>query len=145
LYNSTAAPGSSEAYLDVLTVLTPGQSITVVLEFYSATRNFTGFEPTIIAEPLPEGTNNAGTGEGMAVNRFVNLPDGSKLIEFSSIAGRWYEIEYSSDMVTWKRSLVPVQAGANFTQWIDRGAPYTESHPSTVPSRFYRVSEILPD
>jgi len=145
LFNSTAAPGSSEAYLDVLTVLTPGQSITVVLEFYSATRNFAGFEPTIIAEPLPEGTNNAGTGEGMAVNRFVNLPDGSKLIEFSSIAGRWYEIEYSSDMVTWKRSLVPVQAGANFTQWIDRGAPYTESHPSTVPSRFYRVSEILPD
>jgi len=145
LYNSTAAPGSSEAYLDVLTVLTPGQSITVVLEFYSATRNFAGFEPTIIAEPLPEGISNAGTGEGMAVNRFVNLPDGSKLIEFSSIAGRWYEVEYSSDMVTWKRSLVPVQAGANFTQWIDRGAPYTESHPSTVPSRFYRVSEILPD
>jgi hypothetical protein len=145
LHNSTAPVGSAEAYLDVLNVLTPGQSITTVLEFHSSTRNFDSFEPTIISEPLPEDASNASSGEGMEINRFVNLADGSMLIEFSSIAGRWYEIQYSSDLVNWKRSLVPVQSGANFTQWIDRGAPYTESHPSTVTQRFYRVSEILPD
>jgi hypothetical protein len=144
LHNSTAPVGSSEAYLDVLTTLIPGQSIVVVLEFFSPTRNYAGFNPTIIAEPLPEGVNNVGTGAGLDVTRFVNLPDGSKLMEFSSVAGHWYQIEYSSDLVTWKRSLVPVQAGANFTQWIDRGPPYTDSHPSTVPQRYYRVSEILP-
>ena len=142
LHNSSAPVGSNEPYLDVLTHLAPGQSMVIVLEFFSPKRNYDGFAPTIIAEPLPAGLTNDGTGAGMEVNRFVVLDDRSVLIEFKSVAGRYYQIEYSSDLKIWKKSLVPVRAGANYTQWFDRGAPYTDSHPRTSPQRYYRVSEI---
>lgn len=143
LQNATSPAGEAQPYLDVLTRLAPGQSIVVVLEFFSVTRDFTGFNPTVIAEPLPTNITNVGTGTGTKVTRFLVLPDHSMLLEFESVAGRYYEVEYSSDCVAWKKCLVPIHAAANRTQWIDRGAPYTDAHPGTVPKRFYRVSEII--
>jgi len=143
LANSTGPAGAFEPYLDVLTRTAPGQSLVVKLEFQSPRRNFDGFNPTIVAEPLPEGLTDGGTGAGLAVTLIKPLADGSVLLEFTSQAGKFYEIQYSSDgMQTWKRCLVPIQASANRVQWIDRGSPYTDSHPNTVPSRFYRVSQI---
>lgn len=142
LYNATSPAGEAQPYLDVLTRLRPGDTIVVVLEFFSSTRNFDNFDPTIIAEPLPTDIQNDATGMGTEVTRFVRLGDGSVLMEFASIPGHTYRLEYSDDLVTWKRSLVPIRAAANYTQWIDRGAPYTETHPSTSSSRFYRVSDI---
>lgn len=142
LQNATSPAGEAQPYLDVLTRLAPGESIVVVMEFFSVSRNFDGFSPTLVAEPLPTGIQNDATGTGTQVTRFVRLPDGSMLMEFATIPGHTYQIEYTDDLTTWKRCLVPIGAAANYTQWIDRGAPYTESHPSTSSSRFYRVSDI---
>ena len=146
LHNSTSPAGAYEPYLDVLAALGSGQEITTVLEFSSPTRAFDGFAPTIVAEPLPTDVTDSGTGAGIDVTLFQPLADGSMLIEFNSTAGRFYRVEYSSNLTVWKQSLVPIQAGANRVQWIDRGPPYTDAHPSGVEQRFYRVSEIiLPD
>lgn len=143
LANSTGPAGAFEPYLDVLTRTAPGQSLTVKLEFQSPRRNFTGFNPTIIAEPLPDGLTDVGTGAGVAVTLIKPLADGSMLLEFTAQAGKFYEVQYSNDgMTTWKKCLVPIQASANRVQWIDRGSPYTDSHPNTVPSRFYRFRQI---
>ena len=64
-------------------------------------------------------------------NRFV--------IQFNSVPGRTYTIEYSDDLVTWKIAVPSIVASANVTQWYDDGPPKTLSKPGSVPSRFYRV------
>jgi hypothetical protein len=56
------------------------------------------------------------------------------------VPGRWYRIYYSSDMATWFPSATPIQAPANQVQWIDTGAPFTQTPPAG--SRFYMVTEI---
>lgn len=147
LRNASSAPGTNEPYLDVVAPLVSGQSITVVLEFHSPTRNFENFAPVIVAEPLPGGVTDVGTGAGqdIQVSQIRMLPGGAGLlIEFDSVPGATYQIEYTSNLLAgpWKKSMVPVQAGANKVQWIDRGPPYTDAHPGTVGSRFYRVSRI---
>lgn len=143
LRNSSGPAGAFEPYLDILTRLSPGQSITVILEFHSATRNFDGFNPTIIAEPLPGGIIDTGTGLGVDITLIKVLPGSAGvLLEFTSQPGAFYQVEYSSNLTTWKKCLVPIQAGANRVQWIDRGPPYTDTHPGTAGSRYYRVSRI---
>jgi hypothetical protein len=70
------------------------------------------------------------------------LPGGNVLLEFDSTPGSWYRVRYSHDMVNWFDCPVPIQAANNRMQWIDNGAPFTISPPSSVPSRFYLVNEI---
>ena len=72
------------------------------------------------------------------------LPNnGGLLLEFPSVIGQWYRISFSSnDMSHRKDSPVPIQAGGTQTQWIDNGAPLTDSPPSSVTSRFYSVFQI---
>lgn len=84
--------------------------------------------PVAAAAPAPE--------------RFVKLENGDYLLEFSSVPGRSYAIEYSSDAQSWLRASPIVVAASNRTQWIDNGQPKTPSHPSMAPTRFYRVVEL---
>ena len=78
---------------------------------------------------------------GLEIVRCVTVEDGV-LIEFLTVPGRSYEIQYSSDNVTWKVSPTRLQAGGNRVQWIDRGPPQTDSFPLEKGSRFYRVREL---
>ena len=64
------------------------------------------------------------------------------MLEWASVAGAEYMVEYSDGqdvLKTWKTAGPKVTAFANKTQWIDTGLPKTNSHPSTVGSRFYRI------
>ena len=95
------------------------------------------------AEPkVPRPLNSASSPKIGAYAAPTFQRDGNKLIEFPTEAGKWYRVRYSQDMVNWYDSPVPLQAGANRMQWIDSGPPFTQSPPSSVPSRFYIVNEI---
>jgi len=83
------------------------------------------------------------TGPIILIDRSVQLVSGRFLIEFSSTPGTRYAIQYSSDIVTWKTANPIITAPANKVQWYDDGPPKTESLPSSVGSRFYRVM-VLP-
>jgi hypothetical protein len=52
-------------------------------------------------------------------------------------------VQYSSNMITWLTAIPIVIAPANRVQWYDDGPPKTDSIPSTIGSRFYRVM-LLP-
>ena len=124
------------------TRLDPLQSVTLVLEFSSPGRG-AGFTPVYTIESVfldtperPEGGD-----QGSPILRLVSLENGDMLLEFGTVAGTRYAVEYSSDMTRWIRATPEVVAVANRTQWIDSGPPKTGSHPSEVESRYYRVVE----
>lgn len=140
LRNATGTGGA----IDYLTPLAAGESISLVLEYYSPRR---GTEPTpiITAIPvLPQAPPTA-TVAGLAVTRTERLADGGFLVEFIAEPGARYEIQYSPDSLIWLVSPVMVQAAGNRVQWIDRGPPHTDSPPANSPSRFYRVRQLEGD
>ena len=142
LYNATATTAPGIAHVDHPFPMAVNDAIAVKLSFYTSTRLFPDpFAPTLTVETLPSSALPDTNGNGVQP-RMVNLPDGNKLIEFPAEAGKWYRVRYSHDMVNWYDSPVPLQAGANRMQWIDSGPPFTQSPPSSVPSRFYIVNEI---
>ena len=52
----------------------------------------------------------------------IRLANGDFLIEFASEVGAEYAVEYSSDLIDWKRVTPTITAVANRTQWTDNAA-----------------------
>lgn len=118
-----------------------GASVTLVLEYYAPVRG-TVIDPDVAVTLVTEPESDAAAElPGFAIDRCEMLPDGL-LIEFTSVPGILYEIQYSDDATSWKVSPTLIRAAGNRTQWIDRGPPRTDSAPSSKASRFYRVAEI---
>jgi hypothetical protein len=97
---------------------------------------------------------NAEAQRGLQRAGFVQLPfmtlaeqalpgQGAFSLTWTASAGRYYQVEYSPDLVTWAFSPGFVQAtnSGAFT-WLDIGRPVTVSAPLTVPQRYYRVFQI---
>ncbi len=142
LYNATSPVGSADVYVDYPYPVALDGVVPVKLTFYTSTRTFPDpFAPVLSVETLASSQVPDTNGSGVQP-RIVMLPDGNILLEFSSVAGQWYRVRYSSDMVNWSDCPVPIQASTNRMQWIDSGAPFTNVPPSEVPSRFYTVNEI---
>ena len=79
---------------------------------------------------------------GANVTSTALLADGAFIIEFNTIIGNVYAIEYSEDLENWKRVLPLYTANVEKTQWIDNGPPKTIIHPNAVDGRFYRIVTI---
>jgi hypothetical protein len=82
-------------------------------------------------------------GVGTSVNAWM-MSDGSGrfVLEFSSVPGGLYAVEYVNDLSEsdWIQVPLRLKAGANRTQWIDSGPPATL--PVKAGKRFYRVKQI---
>ncbi|MDP7308557.1 MAG: DUF11 domain-containing protein, partial [Roseibacillus sp.] len=117
--------------------LAPGESVELVIEYFQADASG-GFEPEFEIELLDaaEVTTSA---EGIDLNRIALLPNRDTLLEFTSIVGDTYTIQFSENGEDWIDVVPDVIAGANVTQWVDNGPPKTASHPRTTENRFYRV------
>lgn len=131
---------SAEAGSDTFTVNTPiaaGGVLEIVIEYFSPTR--TAFSPVLNLIAGPPVTPPTLTG-GFSASGF-RAANGSFVVEFESVPGQLYYIQYSDDgMATWQTVLPPIDARGTRVQWIDSGPPKTASHPSTVPSRFYKIA-----
>jgi Immunoglobulin I-set domain/HYR domain len=117
--------------------LASGEVIYWTIEYYVPTRRTP--ESTLCAKPVPSSSPANQDGAPVTIDRTVRLPDGTFLIEFASVPGQVYVIQYCDDFVNWKTVIPSVTNGANRTQWIDNGPPKTDRLPSERPSRFYRV------
>jgi hypothetical protein len=144
LYNgtSTGAGGGTIAWHRPMQA---GESVALVLEYFAMPRG-TVPTPVIAASVATPGIQSAAevpaTAPPFEINRFVKQSDGSMVIEFNSEPGKHYRMQYSADSVNWKSCPVSIQAGGTKVQWIDRGPPWTECAPSSVPRRFYRVQRL---
>jgi hypothetical protein len=67
------------------------------------------------------------------------LLNGDFLIGFYTTPGRSYAVQYSTNMANWLTADPFIKAPINYVQWIDFGAPKTESLTGT---RFYRAFEL---
>ena len=123
--------------------LAPGESVDLVIEYFQADSSG-GFEAEF-SITLRDATEVATSAEGLSLNRVASLPNEDKLLEFISIVGDTYTIQFSENGKDWINVVPDVIAGANVTQWIDNGPPKTPSHPRTTKSRFYRVVPKAPD
>ena len=142
LYNASSPLGSPSIYVDYPYPVAVDGTIPVKLSFYTSTRTFPSpFAPGLTVETLPVSAVTSTNGSGV-VPRIEILANRNVLLEFPSVAGRWYRVRYSPDMTNWFDSPVPIQASNNRMQWIDSGAPFTNIPPSQASSRFYRVNEI---
>jgi hypothetical protein len=97
---------------------------------------------------------NAEVQRGMQRAGFVHLPfvvlnaqvlptQSAFQLTWNATSNRYYQVEYSPDLVTWAASPGFVQATNNGTfNWLDVGPPVTVSVPSSTSKRFYRVFQI---
>ena len=122
--------------------LAAGESIDLVVEYFQITASG-GFQPEFQIE-LVDSAGEAFSVAGIELNRVTSLPNEDKLLEFVSVVGEVYTIQYSRDGENWINVVPDVIAGANVTQWVDNGPPKTSSHPSTTGNRFYRVIRKAP-
>jgi hypothetical protein len=144
LYNASSPPGSADVFVDYPFPVAVDGPVPVELAFYTSSRAFPNpFAPVLTVEVLATSAVASTNGSGVQPG-CTKLADGTVLIEFPSVAGHWYRIRYSADLVHWFDSPVPVQAGGSRLQWIDSGAPLTNLTPAdpSVTSRYYRVNEI---
>jgi hypothetical protein len=133
-------------YIDYPFPVVKDGKVTMTLEFCTTNRRFPSkFDPILTVDPLCEGQvpNSVPYPGSIPVVRCDMLKDRTILLEFETIPCHWYRIQYSNgNLQQWYDSPVPIFATGTKTQFIDNGAPATDSHPSTKPSRFYRVREI---
>jgi MBG domain/IPT/TIG domain len=80
-------------------------------------------------------------GEGTVIGNGFPLSGGRYLLQFDSIIGRLYAIEYRNNFPSgeWVEVPLRLRATANRTQWIDAGPPATQP-PEGL--RIYRVKEL---
>jgi hypothetical protein len=70
---------------------------------------------------------------------------GAFSLTWTATAGRFYQVEYSPDLLTWGASPGFVQAtNSGPFNWLDAGPPVTVSAPPVTPQRFYRVFQLGP-
>ncbi len=136
------ADGSWVVY--VRQAMNPRSSQDIILEYFSPNRAPVEIAPQVTTEVILNPPDLSAPGDGFVIDRVLQLEGGAVLIEFPTTPGRQYQVQYSHDGTTWQASLPAIRAAANRTQWLDRGLPRTDSHPSSHASRFYRVAELAP-
>ena len=117
--------------------LDPGKAADLTIEYYVSGRQSPTSE--LCAQPVPSSTATQRNGTAVAIERVKCLADGSVLIEFPAVSGQVYHIQYCEDLLNWTTVTPSIRSDANRIQWIDYGAPKTESFPAGRLCRFYRV------
>jgi uncharacterized repeat protein (TIGR01451 family) len=119
-------------------------SVTFTLEFFVSDRRPFTNSLTAVAINAPPPSNVTGTTVQIiqyGFNDQRNPGSPRYLVQFTSIPGRTYTVQYSDDdMATWNNATPSILASATSTFWYDDGPPVTVSPPAYPnSSRFYRV------
>lgn len=120
--------------------LEAGESTVVHFEYQIGFQNFTTVRPIVEIQ----WARASGTGMEMLIDTREDTETGELELTFVTEAGRTYQLEYSSDLSNWSvwNQPIPVSEFDTTLSVIDDGHN-TDIHPSLVPSRFYRLVEII--
>jgi len=117
--------------------LIAGGAADLTIEYYVPSRQSP--DSQLCAQPVPSSSATQRNGAAVAIERVACLADGTILIEFPVVPGQAYYIQYCEDLLDWRTVTPGIRSDANRIQWIDNGAPKTESFPAGRLCRFYRV------
>ncbi len=123
-------------FIEFTNALASGATLTFTLSYYSSNR----LAPVAIGvsvEPIVATPFVVGGGEPVTIRRAFLRPDGNMGVEFDSLNGRTYAIQYSSDLSMWMQAQSLVVGNGARMIWVDAGPPDTDSPPSG--NRFYRI------
>ncbi len=137
VYNASGVT-NGQPYVEYDQTVATGGSVSFLLQYYVATRQSftsTNFLVTAVAAATPA----SATGTVLQLDRAAFMSEGQLTIEFASVPGHTYVVQYSGDMETWLTAAPPIVAKNTKTQWIDAGPPSTESPPAGLSQRFYRI------
>jgi hypothetical protein len=138
LWNATGTTNGT-SYVESQNAVPPGSHVDFVLEYYVPSRLQPNPTLTAVLVPPPQGGGITVSGFQQHIDRIIVLPNRNIMVEFSTITNRLYYIQYTSDMLVWKTAVPAVRGNGTKIQWIDAGPPKTDSPPSAVPSRSYRL------
>jgi hypothetical protein len=142
--NQTGTSADGRPMIEMQTAFPDGASLTLNIVYvctgaYRADQDPPAIELQYILPewmpPLP--------GAGAVIGEAYELADGRLLLQFNSVPGRLYAVEYCTHFPDGDWVAVPMRlrATANRTQWIDAGPPATQpSAPGQI--RAYRVKEV---
>jgi hypothetical protein len=142
--NQTGTSPDGRPMIEMQTAFTNGAVLTLNIVYVcTGAYRADAYPPAIeLQYILPEWTPPL-PGEGTVLGDGYPLPDGRYVIQFDSVPGRLYAVEYRIDFPggEWVEVPLRLRATANRTQWIDAGPPATQ--PSALGQiRAYRVKEV---
>jgi hypothetical protein len=122
-------------YIKFSNVLAPNQTIALTLAYYDSARTApvgvsVRAELFTVAPPPPS------VGDELAIRRAYMRPDDRFAVEFDTLAGRTYVVQYSDDLQSWKQAQPVVLGTGGRLIWVDSGPPRTESLST---ARHYRL------
>ena len=135
VYYKSGSTTNGTPYVQYNFPLAPGATVDFTIEYYQASRQGIPI-PTYVAQDTTPVTLTVTNGVGIMITNYVAS---SGLIGFYATPGRSYAVQYSTNMINWQTADPFIIAQANYVQWIDYGAPKTESLTGT---RFYRALEL---
>lgn len=135
VYGGSGTTGAGVPFVQFDTPVAPGQSVQFQLEYFVPNRAMPA--PTFTLTPGTPLTLPNPVGAPFTVDKMQVVQPGRILLEFPSVPGNLYAVEYSDDLVLWKRAGSAFAAGGNRVQWIDYGPPKTATVPTSA--RFYRI------
>jgi hypothetical protein len=94
--------------------------------------------PTYVPQDATAVNLTVTNGVGIMITNNM-LSNGGFMIGFYATPGHSYAVQFTTNMVNWLTADPFIVAPANYVQWIDFGAPKTESPTGT---RFYRAFEL---
>jgi len=139
LYNATGT-SNGVPYFEYNQLVSPGSNVVFLLEYYVGTRRpfvSTNFVVTNVTFGVSTPTGPSELTDRPAFTNEAGLLQWT--IEFTSVPGHTYVVQYSSNMETWLTAAPPIVATNTRTLWIDSGPPVTQSPPGSADVRMYRV------
>jgi len=125
------------AYIYLNSPLSPEDEGEVDFEF-TTSNPAANFTPFYMVEPLSSPEVLGHQAGNISVLNHATLVSRAQFLEFLTLKGATYAIEYSEDLLRWNRVEEEVMAGSSRLFWIDEGAPATLSHPTDAQKRYYR-------
>jgi hypothetical protein len=138
VYYKSGSTTNGTPYVQYNFPLAPGATVDFTIEYYQASHQGIPI-PTYVPEDTTAVTLSVTTNSPVAVDRF-GVGGGGVVIGFYTTPGHSYAVLYGSDVNSITNTADPfIHAPINYVQWIDYGAPKTQS-PLPL-ARFYRVFE----
>jgi hypothetical protein len=129
--------------IDFLGAIAPGETVTLTVQYFSRTRSLGKFVPKYLITELQNPGGGVGDGKGTSPRQVSVMANHSVLVQFSTIANRSYQVQYTDEGALWRLSPASFKAGANIVNWIDYGPPATLTVPAIPVARKYRIREVL--